>query len=380
MSKSRTRIQHSWLAFLLSACLGACLTLTPCTASAEDRALVLDGKGQALLAVDLRTGAVTQRVSIVGEPSLVLRSGDGARLAVLDHGPYKQTVCCHLQPKGPMIATLLDGATLAQTANLELGWGTPSVEMAFFDRPALREFSIPSPDGRHVTVLCAGYHSKKPEETLPRELVTFDMVSGQIEGRIALDRAVNAMWGAADGKMAVLFAAAGKHKDEALPAEVLFVDLAQHTVTQRIQLEGAPSQPLMAPGSQWLYLLDPGNPSSKQEKNVNGEVTIVSVAERQVAAHLDAGSKPRALVWDEDRQSVSCPATVRRWKRARLASASCARFRALSRARSSTWPRSLTFYGSTATVRMSSASALSASLVWTGCARCLSSLWTTRTT
>ena len=307
MSKSRTRIQHSWLAFLLSACLGACLTFAPRAVSAEDRALVLDGKGQALLAVDLRTGAVTQRVSIAGDPSLILRSGDGVRLAVLDHGPYKQTVCCHLQPKGPMIATLLDGATLAQTASVELGWGTPSVELAFFDRPALQEFSMPSPDGRRVTVLCAGYHTKKPEETLPRELVTFDIVSGAIEGRIELDRAVSAMWSASEGKTVVLFAAARKHKDEALPAEILFVDLAQHVVTQRIQLSGAPAQPLMAPGSQWLYLLDPGNPSNKQEKNVNGEVTIVSVADRRVAARLNAGSKPRALVWDEDRQVVLVP-------------------------------------------------------------------------
>ena len=96
MSNARSLIQHVCLLLLLSA--GAVV--------AEDRALVLDGKGQALLAVDLRTGAVTQRVPTAGVPSLVLRSGDGARLALLDHGPYKQTVCCHLQPKGPMIATL----------------------------------------------------------------------------------------------------------------------------------------------------------------------------------------------------------------------------------------------------------------------------------
>ena len=297
MSNARSLIQHVCLLLLLSA--GAVV--------AEDRALVLDGKGQALLAVDLRTGAVTQRVPTTGVPSLILRSGDGARLALLDHGPYKQTVCCHLQPKGPMTATLHDGATLAQSASVELGWGAPFISLGFFDRTALREFTLPSPDGRRATVLVAGYHSKKPEETLPRELVTFDMVSGQIEGRVALDRNVDAMWGVADGKTAVLFAAATKHKGEAQPAEMLFVDLTQHAVTQRLQLEGAPAQPLLAPSGQWLYLLDPGNPSNKQEKNVNGEVTIVSISERKVAARLDAGSKPRALVWDDDRGIVLVP-------------------------------------------------------------------------
>jgi hypothetical protein len=304
--KAYTRVQYLRLPFLLSAGLGACLTVTPRVAHAEDRALVLDGKGQALLAVDLRTGAVTQRASIAGTPSLVLRTADGARLAVIDPGPYKVTVCCHLQPKGPMMATLLDGATLAQTASVQVGWGLPSVHHAYFDVPALEAFCMPSPNGKRLTVLCAGYHSKKPEETLPRELVTFDILSGQIEGRVALDRSIDAMWSAAEGKTAVLFAAAVKGK-EPLPAEVLFVDLAQHSVTQRIQLSGAPAEPLLAPGGRWLYLLDPGDPSGKQEKNVNGEVTIVSVGDRKVAARLDAGSKPRALVWDEDRQLVLVP-------------------------------------------------------------------------
>jgi hypothetical protein len=315
MSTTRTRIQHSWLPFLFGACLGACLTFTTRATSAEDRALVLDHEihgEEALLAVDLHTGAVTQRASIAGkaehltEPSLVLRTPDGAHLAVISPGPYEATFCCRLKPKGPVIATLLEGATLAQTSRVELGWGLPSVHEGYSNKAALQEFTIPSPDGRHVTVLCAGYHSKKPEEALPRELVTFDMVSGQIEGRVALDRTIDAMWGTAEGKTVVLFAAATKDK-EALPAEVLFVDLAQHTVAQRIQLEGAPAEPLMAAGSPWLYLLDPGNPSNKKEKNVDGEVTIVSVAERQVAARLDAGSKPRALVWDEDRQVVLVP-------------------------------------------------------------------------
>jgi DNA-binding beta-propeller fold protein YncE len=301
VSKVSTLTQRVCRLFLL----GACAFLAGNAATAEDRALVLDGKGQALLAVDLRTGAVTQRASIAGTPLLVLRSGDGARLAVLDPGPYKQTWCCRLQPKGPMIATLLDGATLAQTASVELGWGAPS--LGAFGSPALRAFSMPSPDGRRVTVLVAGYHSKKPEETLPRELVTLDIVSGQIEGRIALDRSVDAMWGAAEGKTVVLFAAAVKSKEAALPAELLFVDLAQRAVTQRIQLNGAPTQSLMAPSGRWLYLLDPGRPSNKKEKNVNGEVTVVSIAERQVAARLDAGSKPRALVADEDRELVLVP-------------------------------------------------------------------------
>jgi len=81
----------------------ACCYCSALALCAEDRALVLDARARPA-AVDLRTGRVTQGVPTAG----CLRSycaGGRRRLALLDHGPYKQTVCCHLQPKGPMIAT-----------------------------------------------------------------------------------------------------------------------------------------------------------------------------------------------------------------------------------------------------------------------------------
>ena len=274
---------------------------------ANERALILDSGGQAVVAVDLVTGSIARRASLAGAPELALGSPVGGHLAVFDSGPQKTTFCCGLRPMGPMTVALLDAATLAPLGSIEVGWGVPTKDLGRIHLPMLAGFVVPSPDGRRVTVLCAGYRSKKPEEDLPRELVTFDLGSGQVAGRVAIDRAPDAMWGTADGDGIVLFARASDDHHQSLPAELLFVDLAHQAVAERVPLSGRPLQSLMAPGQRWLYLLDAGSPSNKKDKNVDGVLTVVSVAERRVRGQAPVGSGPRSLVWDEEHQTVLVP-------------------------------------------------------------------------
>jgi YVTN family beta-propeller protein len=298
-----TRTILKTLVLALLPALGAAQPLEP----EETRALVLDRKGQALVAVDLRAGAVTRRSALSGDASFVLRAGTDGRVAVIDGGPQKYTFCCGLQPKGPITATLLDARTLEPVAQQRVGWGIAEFGAVGLRMSALQAATLPSPDGRRLALLCAGYHSKNPAEELPRELVTLDVEAGRIDGRVAIDRPVDSIWGTPDGQTAVIFASREEDRDWPRPAELLFVDRAAHALAARVTLTGAPSQTLMAPGGRWLYLLDVGKPSNKPEKNVNGRLAIVSVQDRRVATVVEVGSAPRALIWDDIHQTVVVP-------------------------------------------------------------------------
>lgn len=288
--------------------LSACLVLAVgwSSAHAQDRVYVLDTTGQALLAVDLRTGQPTTRTPLDVAAKELLASPDQAHLVALAPGAHKATFCCGYQPKSPITATVFDADTLQKTAGVEVGWGMPTITVAGFELLSPRAALLPSVDGRRVTILCAGYRSKKPEETLPRELVTIELDSGRVAGRVALDRPVELVGRVADTETAVLLAEAQTGK-EPMAAEIILADLTQQAVTERIRLEGAPTRPFITADGGWLYLLDPGKPSNKKDKNVDGSLHVVSLRERKLVATVGAGSDPRTFFWDEDRQLALLP-------------------------------------------------------------------------
>lgn len=265
---------------------------------AEDRAFVLDTKGQKVLQVDLHSGEVRSQAALPSPASELLRSGDGRRLIAIDPGPHSVTLCCGMKPKGPMTATLLDSPSLDNPKTVILGHGMPSVSFPGFTLLASHSLLVPSVDGGQFSVVCAGYRSKKPEETLPREIVTLDTATGEVVGRIPVERTPDSVWRVPDRDEAVFFVAGAAGKSPQ-PAEVLFVDLAQQRILERLTVDGAIDQAVLTPDSKWLYLLDPGTPSHKLEKNVDGLIHVVSVAERKVVATLEAGSNPRGFFWDE---------------------------------------------------------------------------------
>jgi DNA-binding beta-propeller fold protein YncE len=255
-------------------------------------AFVLDQDARSLTIVDVASGAALQTATLQGSPTTLLRTDDGKSLLVLDRGVGKDAGDAGFQAKSKSAVTILDAGTLAVRSRVELGWGLEPTAML-------------SRTGDRLSVLCPGYVSKKPEETLPRELVTVDLTSGRVAGRLALPRPVTAFFSTPDDRTAVLLAARDKPKQTPpLPAELQFVDLAAATSLATVSLDGDPRNPVLSPDGKFVYLLDRGNPSGNPEKNVNGRLFVVSAQGRKLETTTDVGSKPRGFVLDESGQQL----------------------------------------------------------------------------
>src|SRR5262245_6344657 len=120
-------------------------------------AFVLDQDARSLTIVDVASGAALQTATLQGSPTALLRTDDGKSLLVLNRGAGKDAGDAGFQAKSKSAVTILDAKTLAVRSRVELGWGLELTAML-------------SRTGERLSVLCPGYVSRKPEETLPREL------------------------------------------------------------------------------------------------------------------------------------------------------------------------------------------------------------------
>lgn len=273
-------------AFVLGICIALAGEGGTRAQGATPRIFVLDEEERSLTAVDM-AGSALKTATLQGSPKALVRTPDGRRLLVLDRGPGKDAGDAGYQAKGKSAVTIVDSATLEIQSRVEMGWG---LELA----PML------GPAGERLSVMCPGYVSRKPDESLPREIVTVDLASGQVVGRLALPRPVTAFFSTPDGKTAVILSARDKPKQTPpLPAELRFVDLAAPSLVETITLEGDPQKPVLSPDGKFVYLLDVGKPSGNVEKNVNGRLYIISVEARRLQTMTDVGSKPRGFVLDE---------------------------------------------------------------------------------
>lgn len=196
-------------------------------------------------------------------------------------------------PTGKSWATVIDTWTLGVIARTELGWTVDTGDRLAF-----------GPDGRRLTLSCLGYRSQKPEEALPRELMNLDLETGRITGRVEVERALDHLLRLDDGR-AVLFSGREAAKNRPpLPAQLRFVDLATLQVQSTLSLEGDPGRPVLSPDGKHLYLLEHGKPDKKPEKNINGRVQVFSTDGREHVVNLDAGRDPRGLVVDEEGNQV----------------------------------------------------------------------------
>jgi YVTN family beta-propeller protein len=253
--------------------------------------------------IALDTGKVVGSAPLEGKPERVVASPDGRRLVVLDKGPGKQTARFGYHPKDKSWATVIDAHTMEIVARTELGW-TVTTGMVL-DGVGVGGLWAFSPDGRHMTISCLGYRSQKPKEALPRELVTLDLESGDVIRRVELERAIDAFMTTPDGATAVVYSAYEKQrKQPAFPVELRFVDLATLEVQNTVSLEGDPGAPTLSPDGSFLYLLEYGKPHKKPDKNINGRIQVVSLTKRSYEVSLDAGSAPRELVVDEEGKQV----------------------------------------------------------------------------
>jgi DNA-binding beta-propeller fold protein YncE len=247
------------------------------------RVFVLDQSARSITTLDL-AGTVVKTAPLQGSPSILLRTSDSKLLVVLDRGTGKDAGDAGFQAKTKSSATILDAATLATKAHVELGSGLESTAML-------------SAAGDRLAVICPGYVSKKPEENQPRELVTVDLAGGKVAGRVPLARPASAFFGTPDGATAVVLSYRDRPKDAS--AELQLIDLKTATSAATLTFDGDPRDPVLAPDGKFVYLLDKGKPSGNPEKNVNGRVHVVSLASRKVETVHDVGSKPRGFVLDE---------------------------------------------------------------------------------
>ena len=140
---------------------------------------------------------------------------------------------------------------------------------------------------------------------MPRELITVNLKSGQVTGRLLLARPASAFFGTPDGATAIVLSMRDKPKQTpSLPAELQVIDLATQKSVSTLSLDGDPRNPVLSADGKFVYLLDRGNPSGNPDKNLNGRVHVVSVATGKLETVHDAGSKPRGLVLDDVGQQL----------------------------------------------------------------------------
>lgn len=278
---------------LLSICVvSIALANVPAQAQTAPKAYVLDSEALSLTLMDVVTGKPLKTAVLQGQPGALIQVPGGRWVVVLDRGPGKDAGDAGYQAKGKSFATIVDAASLEVGPRVELGWGLDFTPLG-------------TPEGDRLTFVCPGYQSKKPAEVLPRELVTVDLTSGQVTGRLVLTRPASAFFITPDGRTAVILSPGEKPRQApAIPAELRLVDLAASLVVATLALDGEPKNPVLSPDGKLVYLLEAGKPSGNPEKNVNGRLLVVSIESRKLEATIDVGSKPRGLVLDEAGQRL----------------------------------------------------------------------------
>ncbi|PYQ15107.1 MAG: hypothetical protein DMF80_10690 [Acidobacteria bacterium] len=262
-------------------------------AEAAGRAYVLDRDTPSLAALALPAGTLLGSVALQGRPEALVRTPDGSKILVLDQGPGKDKGDAGYQATARSSLTIVDAAALKVLSRVELGFG-----LLGGDNPT----GLLGPDGERLVLLCPGYESKNPAESLARELVTVSVAKGEVAGRLPIERAVSDLQSDPEVKTAFLFSARRGKKEAAQPAELRIVDLKGDLQGPRllgkVELKGDPQPPVLSPDGGYLYLLDEGNPSDKPEKNVPGSIQVISVATRALVATLEGGTRPREMTVD----------------------------------------------------------------------------------
>jgi YVTN family beta-propeller protein len=233
-----------------------------------------------------RTPMVTAKSLLFSGVDTLLMTPDGSRLVRIRSGNHKFSFRFGYHPLEKSTASIIDTKTMQVVAQADLGWG-------------LSDYYL-TPDKKVLVTLATGYQSQKPEETLPSELIAMDLSSGQVLGRLALQRLPSACVLSKNGATAMLLYAQQKQKGEpSMPAELQFVSMDKLLVSGKVTFDGAPDMPVLSPSGEYVYLLEKGQPSNNPDKNINGRVHVISIKEMKAVADLDAGSDPKGVMADE---------------------------------------------------------------------------------
>jgi DNA-binding beta-propeller fold protein YncE len=260
--------------------LAICVFVVVSAAFGESKkALVLDSEAKSVTVVDAAAGTVGERVMLPDTPSRMVLSPDGKRIAVLSRGEGTTSFwTSHFNPSSKSSVTLIDAASMKQIARTELGWD--------LGRAAF------SSDGSTLTVLTPGVTSNKPNEVKPAEVIRLNAKTGEVVKRAPLDRAADSLEFSSNGATGAIYFKATKEK----PAEVRLIDVGTLDTVSAIPLGKFTDAPAALIKDR-LYLVDKTDAKS-------GKMYIVSLADRKLAATLEAGDHPIVGAVDPEKGNI----------------------------------------------------------------------------
>jgi YVTN family beta-propeller protein len=250
------------------------------------RAYVLDSESNALSVLDPAEAKVLASLPLEGEPAGLLRTKDGSRVFLFDFGDRKLSLRFGWHPKTQSTLTVVDPVEAKVVSRTQVGWNLARI--------------LPTADGTRLTAICEGYQSQKPEETLPREVVSLDSATGEVKGRLAIERPFDVSLLTSDSDVAVLYSAPVTRKNAPTePGELRLVDVKGPSLLATLKVEGSPSEAIYAPGRRYVYLLERGKRDKKPEKTVRARLQVFSVEEKAHVGNLDVGVEARDTALDE---------------------------------------------------------------------------------
>ena len=247
-------------------------------AESQDRAFLFDRGTNSVIALDTKSVTILGTASFEGATlSTMTQIPHSKRLAIFDRGPGALG-----QQKGSM--SFVDMDSMKVTSRLELGGGILQV--------------LSTDDGKGLAVLCLGYFSPKPEETVPTEVIFIDTQRNWITGRLPVNLPVNLIL-TPDNRTLITFTSAWHSKTFSRNPEVQFIEFGTGKVLRKLSPSKAVTSAELSVDGQYLYLFDPGKASDKLENNVNGHLIVVSVATGSEVSTIDVGSAPQGLIHDD---------------------------------------------------------------------------------
>ncbi len=230
-------------------------------AAIPSRVLTIDwGKGSIAL-IDTANGQSVATFDVEGKTDgldLVLPSPDGSRIVVGHKTPMKG-----IRPLAKSSITLLDAQSLKPVSKVELGWGLQVTSM----RAGREVWSGASfqfdGDGR-LLALFPGYRAKKPEEALPAEIISIDLATGAIVSRVEFEKRITRLEpGSATGTMLAILGADDLDSKKATPIDLRWVDLAKLEVVGRATVPGNETPRLAAGGDVFISEFMPSSTGRK---------------------------------------------------------------------------------------------------------------------
>ena len=248
------------------------------------KAFIFDPGARTITSLEFPSAKILATLPLEGSPQAMLASPDGSRLVVLDRGPGDDKGARGYKAKGKSTATVVDSATLAVVARVDLGWGIEPPG-GFF-----------SADGSRLAIMCPGYDAKDASEALPRELVTLDPRTGQVTGRLTVERDPVAVRTTRDGRTLLLVEGLPRAFHASFAQSRLWsVDLAGPSIAGKIDL-GALGFLETDEQADQLYIVSGG--VGKDARKQEGELRVVRGAD--VAATLKVAAHPRLIAREGD--------------------------------------------------------------------------------